>query len=247
MGIISETFPSVEVVLEIKTEELAVSLLECLCRFDESKSIGMLNRYNFTLPNELREYAGEAHFNAIQRKVAEAWQWLDRQGLIAPKPGSTGDWIIITEKGYELRKTKDFEQFKVPDQLLLLSKKLDPRLAEKTRPELIRRKYGSAVFEAFKEVEIRVRTLAGLGLDDYGQSLMRKAFNPESGILRDSEQPYAERKGIADLFVGAIASFKNPGSHRDINIEDPEEVEELILLANLLIRIAERRKPVESS
>ena len=90
--------------------------------------------------------------------------------------------------------------------------------------------------------EIRVRQAAGLGSGDLGKDLMRKAFKPGKGPLADTTQVVAEQEGIASLFAGAIASFKNPGSHRNVTLDDPVEVAELIMLADLLIRITERRK-----
>jgi len=75
---------------------------------------------------------------------------------------------------------------------------------------------------------------------------MRKAFHPEKGPLTDNAQMLSERQAISDLFVGAIGSFKNPTSHRDVDFDvdfnDPAEVVELTMLADQLIRIAERRK-----
>jgi hypothetical protein len=73
--------------------------------------------------------------------------------------------------------------------------------------------------------------------------LMRKAFHPENGLLTDSTQVPSEKQAISDLFAGAIGSFKNPSSHRDVDFTDPAEVAELIMFADQLIRITERRKP----
>jgi uncharacterized protein (TIGR02391 family) len=116
-------------------------------------------------------------------------------------------------------------------------------LASKAKPSFLRGDYDSAVFQAFKEVEVRVRKLSAAASSDLGVKLMRKAFNADIGPLTDQTEERSEKEAVGNLFAGAIGLFKNPTSHRDVNFDDPAEVAELIMLADLLIRIAERRKP----
>ena len=239
MSLMSSVLPPPDIALEMEPEELAVSVLECLCQFEETNSKGMLNRYNFTLQSNLNQYAG-AKYHAISRAIAEAWAWLEREGLIARTPGDQGEWVFVTRRGHKFRKDADASVYLTSS--LLPDKLLDPRLASKVRPAFLRSDYDTAVFEAFKEVEVRVRRLSGADKIDIGVNLMRKAFHPESGALTDGTQVQSERQAISDLFAGAIGSFKNPSSHRDVDFSDPAEVVELIMLADQLIRIAERRK-----
>lgn len=240
MSLMNKVFPPVDTVLQMEPEELAVPLLECLCQFEETKSSGMLNRYNFTLQGNLNEYA-QSNYNAIAKAITEAWVWLEKEGLIAPAPGQTGDWIFITRRGRKFRETADVHSYTAAT--LLPDKTLDPKLSSKVSPAFLRGDYDTAVFEAFKEVEVRVRTLSGADKTDIGVNLMRKAFHPENGQLTDDTQIPSEKQAISDLFAGAIGSFKNPSSHRDVDFSDPAEVAELIMFADQLIRIAERRKP----
>jgi len=240
MSLITKVLPPVDIALQMEPEELAVPLLECLCQFDEAKSSGALNRYNFTLRGNLEDYVEQPEYDEIAKAITEAWIWLEKEGLIAPAPGQTGDWIFITRRGRKFRQTSDVRSFKAAE--LLPDKTLDPKLASKVRPAFLRGDYDTAIFEAFKEVEVRVRRLAGAEKTDIGVKLMRKAFHPENGPLTDNMQIPSEKQAIGDLFAGAIGCLKNPSSHRDVDFTDPTEVAELIMLADQLIRIAERRK-----
>jgi len=49
-----------------------------------------------------------------------------------------------------------------------------------------------------------------------------------------------ESEAIMALFRGAIGVFKNPSSHRQVEFDDPTEASEVILLADLLLRMLDR-------
>jgi uncharacterized protein (TIGR02391 family) len=92
-----------------------------------------------------------------------------------------------------------------------------------------------------KAVEVAVRDAAHLP-GELGVRLMRKAFDPKNGPLTDTEADEGEREALSALFAGAIGSYKNPHSHRDVQLTDPRAAVEIIMLANHLLRIVDGRR-----
>lgn len=202
---------------------------------------GQPNRYNFTLPQSLRDYSGEINVADVAEVLMAGWMWLERECLIAPTPGDTsGNCFFVTRRGLKLNESGDLTSYQ--NASLLSQDKLDPVLARKVSPLFIRGDYDTAVFQAFKEVEVRTRETAGLGNDLYGRDLMKAAFHPDTGILIDLDQERPERKALFLLFNGAIGLFKNPHSHRNVELDNPLEASELIGFANYLMRVIEDRK-----
>jgi uncharacterized protein (TIGR02391 family) len=107
------------------------------------------------------------------------------------------------------------------------------------KPLFLSGDYDTAVFRAFKEVEVRVRNKAGL-TTEYGRPLMLKAFGETGPLMADSKD---NRNAARELFAGAISFFKNPPSHHEIQFENPREVIDMICFANQLLRIVDRLPP----
>src|SRR5262249_7924546 len=118
---------------------------------------------------------------------------------------------------------------------------LHPALTTKVVAEFIRGDYDTAVFQAFKEVEVAVRAKGKFSNTDIGVPLMRKAFDAKTGPLSDANAVEAEREATAHMVAGAMALFKNPQSHRKVPITDPGEAVELLLIASHLLRIVDTR------
>jgi len=233
---LNEVLPQPEQALELPPEELAVFILKFLALQHQDQS-GQLNRYNFMLSSNVIPYSGRELSDKMARVFMEAWIWLEREGFLAPKPGDTGNWVFITRRGHQLiesLKASDFKAYQLGD--LLPSKNLDPVLVKDVRPLFLRGDYDTAIFRAFKEVEVRVRKASKLAPEDIGVQLMRKAFDSKTGLLTDTTAPVAERENLAHLFAGAIGVFKNPSSHREVKIYDPVVVVEAIMFADMLLR-----------
>jgi Protein of unknown function (Hypoth_ymh) len=95
-----------------------------------------------------------------------------------------------------------------------------------------------AVYDNFASgsYDTSARETAKLPATLVGVKLMREAFNPNAGKLTDMALPMAERERMADLFAGAIGTFKNPLSHRKFGNTDPAPVIEELLFASRLLR-----------
>jgi uncharacterized protein (TIGR02391 family) len=60
------------------------------------------------------------------------------------------------------------------------------------------------------------------------------------GVLTDLEANPGEQVAMMELFKGVIGLFKNPTSHRPVNYDDPTLASEVILFADLLLRLLDR-------
>jgi uncharacterized protein (TIGR02391 family) len=100
--------------------------------------------------------------------------------------------------------------------------------------------YEMAAMLALRQVEIRVRELSGAAANDVGVDLMKQSFKP-GGPLADTNTANSEQEATMALFWGAIGVFKNPVSHRQVDFDDPTQASEVVLLADLLLRILDSR------
>ena len=230
-------FPETDIILNLPDEELAVFLLQHLAELERSSS-GTLNLNNFLI--SLQDYKTSRKLE-VNRAFTEAWMWLEREGMLAPDRARR-DFFYVTKRGQTLLETGDLGAYARGN--LLSNFDLEPSISRKVVPTFLRGDYDTAVFQAFKEVEVSVRTAGGFTNDKIGVPLMRDAFNLKDGPLTAKTVESGERQAESDLFAGALGTFKNPSSHRHVDLEDPQKAIEAILLANYLLRVVKGRADV---
>lgn len=230
--------PDPDRVLALPPEELAGVLLEHINSLPPNE-LFHLNRYNFFLLSfgvgSFKDYP-EAKQEEVAAAFREAWQWLEREGLLLPT--GSGDSFTLSRKAEGMNSSSQVDAYR--HRLALPA--LHPKIDQLVRPVFLRARYDDAVREAFKQVEIAVREAGGFTAEDIGRPLMRNAFDPEKGRLRDAALPGGERGAMANLFDGAIGVFKNPQSHRDVALDDPVAVTELLMFASYLLRVVDARR-----
>ncbi|MGR3875614.1 TIGR02391 family protein [Streptomyces graminifolii] len=188
-----------------------------------------------------------SHHGYVTRKDAvaalgEAWAWLVNRGLVVPDvdQNSIGAFFI-SRQGREAL-TRGLPWIRAVQRLDV---QMVPVLEGAARPQYRRGDFEAAALMAMKEVEVRVRDVSGLPTGLVGRPLMQEAFRPgregqEGGPLSDPGVESGEAVALMELFKGAIGLFKNPASHRRVDYSDPTEAAEVVLLADLLLRLLDK-------
>lgn len=234
---LADVFPDPEVLAALGPEEVGLHLLRMLVDWPSHYQLEPL-----AVINAVR-HGYKSATAELDTVILEAWTWLEGQALLIYDRKYVGAHTcrILSRRARQLARTENparaFKARQIPKETL------DERIREDVWGLYHRGKYDTAVFEAMKAVEIAVRQAAGLPDSIIGTGLMRTAFDAQTGALTNKDAEKSEREAVAHLFAGAIGSFKNPHSHRDVEISDPDEAAEIIMLANLMLRIVNSRRP----
>jgi len=249
---LSSLVPNAADLLALEVEELGgVLLVHLNVAGSPTVQNGLISQHNFFSSfNQSNPYPPEYGKSQpeVSRALMEAWSWLESEGFLTRDPSQPLPWFVISRRGQRLKSREDFEAYRKTS--LLPKGQLHPLIASEVYPAFLRGKYDTAIFEAFREVEVAVREAGKFGPDDYGTELMREAFKPSEkkgqgitpGPLTDTKLPVAEQEAMSNLFAGAIGLYKNPQSHRHVPTH-AEEAAEVIVFASHLLRLVDRLKP----
>lgn len=235
------SFPTGAEAEELPLEAFALRLLAHIA----SDQHGAHQRRLYVNRVVLQDHVGSADIFRYERTVQEAWDWLRTNGLLSlADPNQQGcDFAFVTRLGEAAIEDGGVARIAARRRLGVDVHSL---IAGRVRQQFVLGEYELAAIAALREVEIRVRELAGASESDIGVRLMGEAFKL-GGVLHDPSLEKGESEAIMALFRGAIGVFKNPSSHRQVEFEDPTEASEVILLADLLLRMLDRIEQRDSS
>ncbi|RZF83595.1 TIGR02391 family protein [Pseudoalteromonas sp. CO325X] len=109
-----------------------------------------------------------------------------------------------------------------------------PIIVEKCFSLLSNGEYESAVIQAFKAIETTTRAKIGAPNDMFGERLLKKAFNPDEGLLTNYKIPKAERFAFLNYITGAFSYYRNSSTHRDIELDFVSAFDRIAVASDLL-------------
>ena len=239
MAWLREFLPDPQIFLEMEPEEIAPNLLKYLDQ-NQHEETGF-NLHNLIISDSIyREFEqfGRENRDDIAEHIALAWNYLHVEDLIVPRSGDL-NWFKVTKRGVAVAENATAEQA-FRSARTLPKTLFHPVIRDTVLSDFVRGRYDNAVANAFREVEILVRSQGRFSQSDHGKEMLTAAFRATSGNLTDQNAPIAEQEALLQLFLGAYRSYRNPTSHRHVPLE-AEQAAEMIVLASHLYKIVESR------
>lgn len=142
------------------------------------------------------------------------------------------DKLFPTKKGFSVPES---EFIRVVSKYALTPETyVHPLIIKKCFSLLNNSEFESAVLQAFKAIETSIRKKINATSELYGNRLIRKAFNANDGLLTDHSLSKAERDAFCNYIVGAFSFYRNPSSHRDINMDFISAFDKIVVASDLI-------------
>lgn len=236
----SAGLPAPDDLMHLPTAEVAMLVLQHLDPNGTSSSEGFIGRRR----DDLWTMSGQqprptVNWRVWAQKISEAFDWLYVEGLLAHSFDNGSRSYVVTAVGRETLDRGD-DGARYLDAQRLLPGELHPSIDARARRQFLLGETECAVMVAMKEVEIRMREAGALANDLVGVNLATAAFKPGVGPLHDGRTEGGEQEAAMALFRGAMGVFRNPVAHRRVDYDDPREAVEVILFADLLLRMIDR-------
>ncbi len=109
-----------------------------------------------------------------------------------------------------------------------------PTIVEKCFSLLGSEEYESAVIQAFKAIEVSLRNKINAPKDQFGERLFKTDYSPENGMLTDMSLPKSERFAFYNYISGAFSFYRNPSTHREVELDFISAFDKIVVASDLL-------------
>src|SRR5437870_955557 len=157
MATLISLIPDVEVLLALAPEELAEVVLQLAQEHKQSNHIHLQSIASHIQGHPaLNDGYPQNRRNEAEQALAEAWNWLSMQGLLIPELGTNGNngWMLLSRRAQTVLANNTFKTYArsvgFPKALL------HPSIADEVWLDIVRGDLETAVFKAFRAVEIAV-------------------------------------------------------------------------------------------
>lgn len=144
-----------------------------------------------------------------------------------------------TKKGFRFQE-REFRRV-IKEYTLVPQAYIHPMIVDKCFKLLQEGEFESAVLQAFKAIEISIREKISAETEEVGIKLIRRAFNADNGALTNFALPKVEREAFSNYISGAFGFYKNPCSHRDIEMDFIAAFDRIAVASDLLKTIEQSK------
>ena len=138
--------------------------------------------------------------------------------LVRDGSQSSSPWFFLSRRAQRLKSREDLAAYRRAN--LLPKGQLHPLIASRVYPAFLRSEYDTAVFQAFREIEIAVREAGGFTAQLVGVELMRQALRPVNRPDRPRVAPGMRRHHLARRRTGGNGE---PLRWRNLSLQEPTE------------------------